>query len=517
MPHHRWDDPIDRRSAPGGLALILVGAAALRFWALGHGIPFAVGADEPQIMERVVRMMKTGDLNPHFFEYPGLYLHAQLVVACLRFLAGALAGRWASLDAVSAADFYLWARALSALLGTATVWLVYRAGLHWGTRHALVAAGLMAVVPQHVRESHYVATDIPLTFFTTLALIFSLDASERPSSGAFARAGLAAGLAGASKYPGLLALSLPLVAAASLRATPLAPSRAALIAVASGAGAFVAAAPYTWLDLPGFLNGFAYMASHHAAPAADGGGWRTYLIHLRLALGWPGLILLFAGLAMAIERGWRGPGRARWWMLLVFGMVYFYLLATRAIIFGRYLLPLYPIVCLLLAAAIVSGVGLLRRFEIPRIVRQALIAALALAALVPPAVTAIGFDRRIGRPSTQSLAYAWILAHIPAGARIVIEGQALWLPGDRYRVTHVRRLIEKPLAEYAAQGVDYLIASSEVYGGLLAHPEQHPREAAAYRRLLGKIPPLVVFAATPERPGPDLRIIQASVVQEGER
>lgn len=506
MTSHRWGETGDDRSAPGTLALILVTAATLRFWALGHGIPFAVGADEPQIMERVVRMMKTGDLNPHFFEYPGFYFHVQLAVACARFLAGALAGRWASLDGASTADFYLWARATSALFGVATVWLVFRIGLHWGTRHALLASGLMAVVPQHVRDSHYVATDVPLTFFTTLALLLSLQAYEHPTRGAFLRAGVAAGLAGASKYPGLLALVLPLVAAAALRESALLPRRAALTAAAGGLGAFLAAAPYTWLDLPGFLNGFAYMASHHAQGGAD--GWRVYLIHLRLALGWPGLVLLFAGLAMALERGWRGPGRARWWLLVVFGSVYFYALATRAIIFGRYLLPVYPVACLLIAAAVVSGVGLLRRFEIPRVARQTLIVALALAALVPPTRTALGFLGRISRPSTQSVAYAWILAHVPAGTRIVIEGQALWLPGDRYRVTHVRRLIDKSFEQYADEGYEYLIASSEVYGGILAHPDKRPQEAAAYRKLLREVAPVIVFTETPTRPGPELRIFR---------
>ena len=47
---------------------------------------FAIGVDEPQIMERVVRMMKTGDFNPHFFDYPSLYIYVQLVVAVLRYL-----------------------------------------------------------------------------------------------------------------------------------------------------------------------------------------------------------------------------------------------------------------------------------------------------------------------------------------------------------------------------------------------------------------------------------------------
>ncbi len=68
--------------------------------ALGSGIPFNIGVDEPEIMSRVVQMMRTGDFNPHFFDYPGLYFYVQLGVAVLRFLAGATLGEWSSLDQV---------------------------------------------------------------------------------------------------------------------------------------------------------------------------------------------------------------------------------------------------------------------------------------------------------------------------------------------------------------------------------------------------------------------------------
>ena len=60
------------------LAIILALAAMLRFVGIGSGIPFNVGVDEPEIMERAVAMMKTGDFNPHFFDYPGLYFYVQL-------------------------------------------------------------------------------------------------------------------------------------------------------------------------------------------------------------------------------------------------------------------------------------------------------------------------------------------------------------------------------------------------------------------------------------------------------
>jgi hypothetical protein len=37
-------------------------------------------------MNRVVHMMKTGDFNPHFFDWPTLTFYLNLVVSCLTFL-----------------------------------------------------------------------------------------------------------------------------------------------------------------------------------------------------------------------------------------------------------------------------------------------------------------------------------------------------------------------------------------------------------------------------------------------
>src|SRR5262249_39560807 len=133
-------------------------------------------------------------------------------VSTLRFLVGAVGGEWGALDQARTEDFYVWARAATAALGVATVLLVFNIGMRWGARHALLAAGLLAVLPLHVRQSHYVLTDVPLTFFVTLTLLFSLRAAERGTLAAFAWAGAIAGLATATKYNGAAALLMPLLA-----------------------------------------------------------------------------------------------------------------------------------------------------------------------------------------------------------------------------------------------------------------------------------------------------------------
>jgi hypothetical protein len=501
-----WREASDTRRATLTVAIIVVAGALLRFWALDAGIPGSLGIDEPQVMMRSVQMMRTGSLNPHgFFDYPSLYLYVQVAVACVRFLVGAIGGEWTSLGEAQPEDFYLWGRAVTAVLGTLTVLLVYRIGSRWGTRYGLLASALMAVMPLHVRESHYVLTDVPLTFFVTLALASAFSAHERPTAANFAKAGVAVGLATATKYPGGIAILLPLLV---IWMTPAArPSRtyAALIACASALGTFLLAAPYTWLDLPGFLNGFGRLASVYSAPSEA--VWMTYLKHLRINLHWPAMLLMGAGVVLALVRTVRGPSRLRWALAVVFPLVYFWFVSRQSLVYGRYLLPIVPFVCILTAAAVVSGVSLLRRFAIPRAARTALIAVLTIAVLLPPTLHAIGFNRMINRRNTTELAYNWIVANLPRQSNIVVETRAVRLPAP-YQSRNVRELRERDVPTYQKEGVEYLVASSEAYGQYLEAPQKAPREYADYMNIFGRTQELVRFSPSDAHPGPEMRILK---------
>jgi 4-amino-4-deoxy-L-arabinose transferase-like glycosyltransferase len=508
LTDREWREATDLRPSTLGLVLVLLAAALLRFWALGQGIPYAIGVDEPEIMERAVTMMKSGDFNPHFFDYPGLYIYVQTGVAVARYVAGAMTARWTSLGQVQTADFYLWGRAVTVVFGVATVWLIFQAGLRWGARHALLAAALLAVMPMHVRESHYVLTDVPLTFFVTAAFLLSLRAHEQATAGAFALAGAAAGLAAATKYNGVFSLIFPLLAC--WMTIPVRPSRA--IAAAWAFAAFVIAyligAPYTILDLPSFLNGFGHLSSlYHSNPALPESAYVIYMKHLRINFGWPALILAVAGLIMGFVRIARGPGRVRWALAVVFCLVYFWFISRQNIVFGRYLLPIVPLVSLLVACAVVSGVSLLRRYEIPRMARSVLIVGLTVAALLPPSMQAINWDRNAGKVSTVSLAYDWVLSHVPPGSKVTLETRNLLLPGQ-YRSVNVPQLRAKSYDEYAADGVDYLIASSQSYGPYLTSPASFPREYGEYTRIFSQAREVAHFSPSNDHPGPELRILK---------
>ena len=513
MVEREWREASDMRPSVFTLALILAVAALLRFVALGAGIPFNIGVDEPEIMGRVVQMMRTGDFNPHFFDYPGLYFYLQLGVAVLRFMAGASLGEWSALDQVDAGDFYLWGRTVTAILGTLTVLLVYRIGMRWGARHAALAAGLMAVMPLHVRESHYVLTDVPVTFFVTLTLLLTFVAHERERAASFAWAGAAAGLAAATKYPGALVLVVPLIAVWMTLGTK--PSRlAASLAVLGGAAAaFLVGAPYTILDLPAFLNGYAHLAGAYAPKRLAEPAWLTYYKHLSRSMDWPAFLLLLGGLGLGAVRAVRGPGRVRWTVTIAFPLLFYYFLSGQTLVFGRYLLPLLPFVCVLAAVGAVSGVSLLRRFDIPRAPRTAVIAALTAAALLPPAWQSLNFIRMIARTSTVEQAHTWITTDVPKGSSVIIETQALQLSSRSYKAKNVPQLVLDSRAPgdhegYVKAGVDYIVASSQKYGDALSRPKDFPDLYDAYSRLFGESQEVMRFTPNAEHPGPEIRIFR---------
>src|SRR3954470_15162711 len=123
------------------LIVILVVAAAARLWYLTAGVPHAVGIDEPQVVNRAIRILQTGDWNPHVFDYPTLVIYFHAAVSILRFLWGALNGEWASLDAYRIDAIYSTARFAAAAIGIATIWLTFRLGVELGsTRIALLGA-----------------------------------------------------------------------------------------------------------------------------------------------------------------------------------------------------------------------------------------------------------------------------------------------------------------------------------------------------------------------------------------
>jgi 4-amino-4-deoxy-L-arabinose transferase-like glycosyltransferase len=393
VTEREWREAIDMRSSAVSLGLVLLVAAGLRLWDVREA---AISTRELIVLDPVVQLMHAGTYRPATIAWPALPVYVYTAVSVAHFIWGALIGAWHNAAGFAAAQVVGWGRGFSAILGIAVVVLVYQIGMRWGARHALLAAGLMAVMPTHVVASREIGDGALVTFFTTLTLLLSLVGIERPRRATFATAGVTAGLAAASAYPAALVLLVPLTAAWMTRSDEGPRGWRAVAAIAGAVVAFVLVTPRVVTDLPAFLNG----AGAAATPAPLGVMNRVQLAgQLLTALQWPGLILAVAGLVLGIVRAIGGPGHTRWTVLVSFPVIYFIVVGSHGATSDQILLPILPMMVVLAANAVIVGVGLLRRFDIPRAARTALIAALTVAAVLPPAIVSIQLvlESRAGR------------------------------------------------------------------------------------------------------------------------
>jgi 4-amino-4-deoxy-L-arabinose transferase-like glycosyltransferase len=443
------------------LAVILAAAAAARLWFLGAGVPHAVGIDEPQVVGRALRILHTGDWNPHIFDYPTLVIYVQAMVAIVRFLWGAMGGEWGSLDQFSMTAVYLTGRFVTAAIGVATVWLIYRLGTELASgRVALLAAAQLAVMPLHVRESHFILTDVPMAALTTLAVWLSVRAARLGTVHAYAWAGAACGLAAAAKYTGGIALVAAL--AAWLVHERSSPARLRTLIAICGAAAlgFLVGAPYTVLDLPAFLDGFAAQFSRFAVPsAAADPAWMTYVKHLAPAWGRWWAVVGVAGMALVL---WRRGARLRWMPPILFTLAFFYILSSHSHVFGRYALPLVPMLCLFTSVAFVEAIRFAARFPLTArpTAQRAFGAAAVLLLVYRPAADTVRWLDLLKRADTRAIATDWLKGNTVKGTRVVVENNGpTYLETAGFRVTGIEVMLDRPLDWYRERA-DYLVISA---------------------------------------------------------
>jgi 4-amino-4-deoxy-L-arabinose transferase-like glycosyltransferase len=347
-------------------------------------------------------------------------------------------------------------------------------------------------------------------------LWLSIRAAESGRFGAFALAGLAAGLAAGTKYNGAVAVLMPFVAV--LAAVPVSRWAGALASAAGGAAAgFLAASPYALLDVRGFLDGFADLAGYYTKPVSVVENADLYRKHLQDRFGlpgvlpraatWPASILVLTGFAV-VAAGVRARGtRAAALVLLAFPVAYFWMIANQSLSFGRYAMPLAP------AIAIGLGVGTVRLTEwLARRLPAAGVLALPvlLIVLVPPFLQAVSLNRDRATIGTLEQAGAWIARTIRRDEPVVLEtrNHTLRLPQLHFRAREVDRLIDHPIAQYRTDGVVYVIAVSWTSEAYFADPARHAEEVAAYAAIDGSTEPVQTFTPAPDHPGPVVRILR---------
>jgi Dolichyl-phosphate-mannose-protein mannosyltransferase len=453
--------PLARRTALWWLAGILLVALALRLWHIRHGLPFAYNADEAEhFVPKAIGMFR-GSLDPGYYENPSALTYALYALFKLRFTAGFPFGGARDLVRGFAADpeaAFVTARVFVALVGTLVVGLVYWAGARFYERRTgLVAAALMTVAFLPVFYSKHALNDIVVLAPLTVGLVASLLAYERGSLGWWALAGAAIGVATATKYTAGAAVVCVLVAAAlrieRARSAPATAGGAGprdelrrvllglVVAGAACIAAFAALNPFVLInhaEARGQIGGQSRQADTGKLGQDSVHGWFYYLGTFGWGLGWLPLAAAVGGAVVALLRDWR-----RALLLIVFPVLFFLYMGAQARFFGRWMLPVYPALCVLAGYGIVALAELAGRR--PRRV-AALVVVLAAVACAQGLLSSIHVDRVLGRTDTRAQALDWIGANVPAAAPVVVEP---FVP-DSWRSALERRLwpVHRPYQAY---------------------------------------------------------------------
>ena len=411
----------------GGILLV---AFILRAYGNGFGLPsIYYVSDEVVIVEHALKM-GTGDLNPHYFLWPAnFHMYLMLLFYGIYFMIGKMLGIFASAQDFALAywtdpsPFYLIGRYFSAILGTATVGLVYLVGKRYGgKRVGLLAALFLACNFEHTRFSHNAKVDILVTFLIFLAFVRVLKILDRGHSKDYILAGFLVGLGIASKYIAAL-MVIPIFLAHLLGRMEHNPFRlglllhkkliAAYVAVFSG---FFLGAPYfflspsesrTWLETmfrygrEGLLGNNYYGNSY------------LYLFTdvLRYAFGITMMILVLGGVLYAVYKHTKPLV-----LLLAFPIIYMIQIGQMRILQLRHINPALPFL-VLLGAIFFETISTTIFSKIPG--KRYWIALVVAVLMVSPLYNIVTYTKRVFlEKDTRILAKEWIEANIPAGSKI---------------------------------------------------------------------------------------------------
>ncbi|MGI8728642.1 MAG: ArnT family glycosyltransferase [Solirubrobacteraceae bacterium] len=523
-----------------GLAIVaLLGVAfGLRVWGVGHGLPYAYNSDEnAHFVTRAVGIFGH-NWDPDYYVNPPAYTYLA------HMLLGIFYGGRSSVSSSFATDptqIWILTRVLSAVLGTLAVWLVYLAGTRLVDRRVgLLAAGIFTISFLPVFYSKLALNDVPTLAPVCLALWGVAGVLRFGRTRDYVIAGIGIGLACATKYTGGIVL-VALVAAAVVQFTAPGGRAGATRGIAITGGlalvAFLVANPYAILNFDAFWDGLTHQADASGDSAGKLGltqdnGYLYYLWSFGWGMGWIPLIFAVGGAV----RLWFDERRLVW--VLVPAIVLFVLfMGSQERYFGRWLMPVFPFVCILAAYAAFELADWGERFK-PAL-KPTFIVAAVVAVCAQGFVYSLHSGLVLSREDTRNLAREWMVDNVPIGTKIVVEPVVpnQWVqdignptpttrngnrwnkfPGSRSDIDpetgeklpfgqttvvniedYEKILTPELVSTYEERGYCYVVVGSTQRGRAEAEPEEVPRAIDYYRELESRSK--VAYKASPYAKG----------------
>jgi hypothetical protein len=420
--------------------------------------------DEEMMVRVSSRMVDQRSLNPHAFVYGPLHFYevmflavvpAKIVSKVLKSISNHQENARDSgnqkADSFAGASQWWWSHApilfsrmLSGLFGTGTVLLAYVLALKlFGRPTALVSALLLGMSMPLVVYSHFATVDVSSTFWFTLSCLISVYVWSIGGPRWSALSGLTAGVAGAVKYLGGLAI-VPLIVAHVLSEKRRKPDL--LLAMFMVIVGFLLGSPVVLFSFIEFLDGFSKEFFFNAARPADVTPVFWVLVELlKDAFGLPVFAVSICGLLYSVKllrtEGERGKVLLVWSMFLPYCLV----IGSHGINLLWYILPIIPFLCILNGK--MFGDLLNSEAKWVRTASWVLLGAAASYSLV----YTIGADLQFVKDS-RYMAAEWIAENVPSGSRIEVACPGSPLPSSGYSV--VRRPLNRTESQWMMSSIE---------------------------------------------------------------
>jgi hypothetical protein len=336
---------------------------------VGWVSPYFYEEDEAHHFNRTIEMMKTGDLNPHYFHKPALHFYLRLPFAMVAFLNEVRQGRARTVDELVTRDGvgvggYAFGashpgvvkalRLVSVFCLIGIVFSVYAViflltqSLGWSVYGAFLTLGSSLLFRYGGEVGVDVVAGLCVILTCTFARLSRVKGGRRGFYVYSAVAAFCSGLAVGAKYNAVPIIAVPvlnvLMAPRNLQFKPSVQRDGFLIGVVLFivGVAFVCCNPFVFFELPLFLNQVGYEVWHYGIAGHEGHtsepGWRhLYLYLCELAAGDYGLIVVLVGcIGMAILV-WNGE-----FLLVIFPLLYLAYMAEQRAHFMRNLVAVVP-------------------------------------------------------------------------------------------------------------------------------------------------------------------------------
>jgi len=457
-------------------ALVLLFLVATLWWwpFVDSGSPYLYHEDEAHHFNRIVDMVRTGDLDPHYFHKPSLHFYLRIPAVIAGFLWEVRAGNARSIKEVRTRDpeglagyafsashpgILRASRLFTLLVSILILFATYQLGAQLSGLPAVgvAAAVLVLLSTEFSRYSAFIGVDTIMTLMAVTAVVAAVSCVRCFSLGTFIAASFVAGLAISSKYNALPIVLVPLFTLIACRRLDFLTLLLALVMPALG---FVVGSPYVLSSLPLFTDQLSYEVWHygiagHAEHTAEPG--LSQLLHYSWWLTGDGIGVVATFFAVAgfifvlIRRTREGV------VVSAFPLLFLLLMCAQRANFERNMIVLIPFV------AVWASYGALRSLEalpVRSAIRHWGFGVLMLAATIQPFFQTVALRHQVMEiPETRRDAEAWLRSVAKGESAVATDLEfsrsALILPSVESFAPE-----EQTLAKLALAGFDHALVDA---------------------------------------------------------